>query len=281
VRERRVSTDHHTVSRRVRGLAVYDRHAESAPTGRVVLVHGAMDRGASFVKVSRRLPDVEVVRYDRRGYGRSADLGPGALAEHVADLLAVIDERPATVVGHSYGGVIAVLAARARPDLVPAVGAFEPPMPWTPWWPGHSAGGSAVLVAGEGGPGAAAEAFLRRMIGDERWDKLPPSTKADRRAEGSALLAELTEMRAVDALFDPADLTGPVVAGRGSAGAAHHRRAAEHLAVEAPDGELVVIDGAGHAAHSTHPAAFAGLVRRVLVRAADVGLVERDPAVGR
>ena len=44
-------------------------------------------------------------------------------------------ERPATVVGHSYGGAVAMLAAVRRPDLVTALGLFEPSMQWAPWWP--------------------------------------------------------------------------------------------------------------------------------------------------
>ncbi len=261
------------VTRRVRGVAVYDRHRPSTgdptdgATHRVVLVHGSMDRGASFVKVGRRLDDLEVVRYDRRGYGRSVEAGAGTVADHVADLLAVLDDRSAVVVGHSFGGVLAILAALARPDLVPAVGAYESPMPWAPWWPRTSAGARAVETAGAHGADAAAEAFLRRMIGDERWERLPRATKDARRAEGEALLTELREMRATEALYDPAQLPFPVVAGRGSVGDAHHREAADRLAAAAPLGELVVIDGAGHAAHSTHPDEFAALVRRAVDRA--------------
>lgn len=258
------------VTRRLDGVAVYDRPVAAGapvPAARLVVVHGSLDRGASFAKATRRLPDVEVTRYDRRGYGRSVDVGPGTVDQHVDDLLAVLDERPAVVVGHSFGGVLAVLAARRRPDLVPAVGAFESPMPWAPWWPRSSAGSRAVLTAGEQGAEAAAEAFLRRMIGDERWERLPPSTKEARRAEGAALLAELREMRSVGPLYDPAELTFPLVVGRGTTSDPHHIQAADVLAAGAPHAELVVIDGAGHAAHSTHPDAFAGFVARVLAAA--------------
>ncbi|MFN8038150.1 MAG: alpha/beta hydrolase [Acidimicrobiales bacterium] len=255
------------VTRRLDGVAVYDRPAApgaATPPARLVVVHGSLDRGASFAKATRRLPDVEVTRYDRRGYGRSVDAGPGTVDQHVDDLLAVLDERPAVVVGHSFGGVLAILAAQRRPDLVPAVGAFESPMPWAPWWPRSSAGSKAVLTAGEHGAGAAAESFLRRMIGDERWERLPPSTKEARRAEGAALLAELREMRAVGPLYDPAELTFPLVVGRGTTSDAHHRESADRLAAGAPHARLLVVDGAGHAAHSTHPDAFAGFVAAAL-----------------
>ena len=47
---------------------------EAGPPGAppVVLVHGAMDRSAGMLRLSRRLDETHrVLRYDRRGYGRS------------------------------------------------------------------------------------------------------------------------------------------------------------------------------------------------------------------
>jgi pimeloyl-ACP methyl ester carboxylesterase len=62
------------------------RRAPDAPAGpAVVLVHGAMDRAASFGRVMRRLGDLDVVAYDRRGYAGSLGTGPATtLAEHAA-----------------------------------------------------------------------------------------------------------------------------------------------------------------------------------------------------
>ena len=120
----------------VDGLAVYHHRPHPTPAGaapRVVMLHGSMDRGASFLKVTRRLPELEVLRYDRRGYGRSVGAGICAsMDEQVDDLLSVIGAEPAVVVGHSLGGVIALVAAVRRPDLVPLVAAprrGHPPCP--------------------------------------------------------------------------------------------------------------------------------------------------------
>ena len=44
--------------------------------------------------------------------------------EQVDDLLAVIGGEPTVVVGHSLGGVIGLVAAVRRPDLIPSVAAF-------------------------------------------------------------------------------------------------------------------------------------------------------------
>jgi pimeloyl-ACP methyl ester carboxylesterase len=225
-----------------------------------------MDRSSSFAKLQRKLEGCTVVRYDRRGYGRSLDLGPPTSFPHqVDDLLDVLAERRAVLVGHSLGGVIALATAVQRPDLVAAVLAYESPMPWTAWWPNDSAGS---VVSDDGDPADKAEAFMRRMIGDERWLRLPPPTRADRRAEGAALVAELRSVR--DALhppYDPAAVAVPVLAVHGTTSKPHHTRTAVALADLVPGAELAVIEGAGHGAHASHSDDLAALVRRALALA--------------
>lgn len=236
-----------------------------APRAHVVFVHGALDRATSFERTRRRLADVDTTTYDRRGYGRAVDADPPARAfqDHVDDLLACIDDRPTVVVGHSLGGDIGLAAAVQRPDVVRAVVSYEAPMPWEPWWPQDTAGAAAVQA---GDPAAAAEAFMRRMIGDQRWQRLPERTKEARRREGVALLADLAGLRA-GRPFDPAEVRVPVVVGVGSQSRPHQVDAAPRLVASLPDAELVVIEGASHGAHLSHPAEFADLVRRALARA--------------
>lgn len=233
----------------------------------VVLIHGSLDRSAAFARVQRHLEDLRVVRYDRRGYGRSLHMGPAiSFATQVDDLLGVVGERPAVLVGHSLGGVIALALAQQRPDLVRAVVAYESPMAWTSWWPSATAGSAAITAAGD--PQEAAERFMRRMVGDERWERLPARTRAQRRAEGPALVAELASIRdAAHPPYVPEAVPVPVVAAHGTASAAHHRRTAEVLAERAPHAVLEVVEGAGHGVHLSHPAALAGLARGALARA--------------
>lgn len=229
----------------------------------VVLVHGSMDRSTSFGRTSRLLGDLHVVTYDRRGYGHSpTDQPHETLAGHVADLLEVADGRPCAVVGHSYGGDVALMAAIERPDVVLAVGAFEAPMPWAPWWPADSAGGAAVAAPS---PEDAAEAFMRNVVGERIWTRLPRATREARRSEGVTLLAEMRSIRA-EAPFDPAEVPVPVVAGCGTASERRHQESAARLADVAADAELHPIEGAGHGAHMSHPAEFAAFVRRVVER---------------
>ena len=235
----------------------------------VALVHGAMDRSGGMLRVRRALQaSCRVLRYDRRGYARSLAAGPAAsFDQQVDDLAGLLRGRTAVLAGHSLGAVVCLALAAHRPDLARAVLAYEAPAMWASWWPappdptGAGGGDGRADTAAED----AAERFLRRMIGDDNWLRLPPTTRAERRAEGRTLLAELQSVRPpAPAPYDPADVAVPVVAAFGSESRPHHMRATEELARAVPHGELHVIDGASHGAHLSHPAEFADLVRRAL-----------------
>ncbi len=247
-------------------LWVEEAGPEDAPL--VVLVHGSMDRSTSFSKVVRRLSDLHTVVYDRRGYAASLDVGPPfTAAQQLDDLLFVMQERAGVVVGHSYGGNVALAAAQSRPDLVRAVGVFEAPMPWTGWWPQTSGGYSVVKQSrADDDPADISERFMRRMIGDERWERLPPATRDSRRAEGAALVGEIVDL-ATNAPYEPEEIMAPVVTARGQHGADHHRRSTEELFSTLPDPTMVTISEAGHGAHTTHPDEFAAFVRLVVATA--------------
>lgn len=242
-------------------------HDPGGDVATIVLVHGSLDRSSAFARVQRHLEDLRVLRYDRRGYGRSLHAGTApSIADQVDDLAAVVGERPAVVVGHSLGGVVALSLAQRAPELVRAVVAYESPRAWAPWWPDQSAGSVAMRASRD--PSDVAERFMRRMIGDERWEALPERTRAQRRAEGPALVADLRSIRDTAAVpYEPERLTVPVVAAHGTASAPHHRRTAEELAELAPHAELMVVEGAGHGVHLTHPASLAALARRALALA--------------
>jgi len=237
----------------------------------VVLVHGSLDRAGSFARVTRRLRDLHTVAYDRHGYHRSRSDLPvhGSLEGHIDDLLDVVDGRPAVVVGHSYGGTLALGAALGPggPGSILAVAAYEPPLPWLGDWAtrGGTRTARAPAPAGDD-PALVAERFFRRMVGDTAWERLPEATRAARRADGAALAAELAAIRVDEPPFDVLALTVPAVFGRGTASLPHHLAAVSWLVGHVPGSELVVIEGAGHGAHLTHPDAFASFVRTAVAR---------------
>jgi pimeloyl-ACP methyl ester carboxylesterase len=234
----------------------------------VVLVHGAMDRAGGMLRVRRALePTCRVLRYDRRGYARSLGTGPPtSFDQQVDDLALLLDGRPAVVAGHSFGALVALALAEQRPELVRAAVAYEGPKSWASWWPGAAA----TVAAGEPAPEDTAEWFMRRMIGDVMWDRLPESMRAERRAEGPTLVAEMRSVRPPNPPpFEPSAITVPVLAAFGGETRPHHMRATDELAGAVPRGELRIVEGAGHGAHLSHPAAFADLVRRALELASE------------
>lgn len=231
----------------------------------VALVHGSMDRSTGMLKLSRQLDRTcRVLRYDRRGYGRSIPHdGPFGIDQQVCDLVALLDGRPTVLIGHSYGGDVALATASRHPGLVSGVAVYEAPLSWLPWWPSHTAGGFASANAAD--PVSAAEGFMRRMIGEARWEGLPERTRATRRLEGAAMVGELVDLRA-HAAWEADRIRVPVVAGHGTKASAHQVRGTTEVAASVADGELVVLDGCGHDAPLSHAMLFADLIVRPLLR---------------
>lgn len=231
---------------------------------RIVLVHGTLDRSAGLARLARRLGDEFVVtRYDRRGYGRSADVaGPRSVEANVADLVGVIESGPSpvTLFGHSFGGNVCLAAAQQRPDLVRAVAVYESPLSWRPTWE-RSDGSDPAAWSDD--PDEAAERFMRRLLGDRRWERLPAQTRADRRAEGAAMVAELTDLAAASP-WDPQHITVPVVPIYGERGLDRHRIAMETIASEIESAApAIAIDDANHFGPNARASAVADVIRTV------------------
>ncbi|MGU3435715.1 alpha/beta fold hydrolase [Actinomycetes bacterium M1A6_2h] len=99
----------------------YEVHGEG---DRVVLLHGALAGASSF---GAQIPDLAAAGFqvwvpERRGHGHTPDV-PGPLtyqvmADDTIRFLDLVVGGPAHLVGWSDGGVVAVLVAMARPDLV-------------------------------------------------------------------------------------------------------------------------------------------------------------------
>lgn len=220
-------------------------------------VHGAMDRSAAFLRVMRCLPDVEHLAFDRRGYGRSTKLGPAEhFSQHVDDLILLLEDRPAVVVGHSAGGIVALAAAEARPDLVQAAVVFEAPRSWADWWPAADPPVQSLT------PEETVDRFMRSVAAKE-WDEMAELARASRYRSGAALQADFSQMEEAP-LYDATRIEVPVVYGYGTPRDWRHFLVSEELQHELAHCERHTIDNCDHGAHMTHPKEFSQLIRRGL-----------------
>jgi pimeloyl-ACP methyl ester carboxylesterase len=233
-------------------LHVEEFRAAVADAPLVVLVHGLDDSSLSFAKVVDELvPDVAVVTYDRRGWGRSRDARLAeSLEEHARDLLAVIDGRPATVVGHSYGGAVSMLAAILDPAAIRSLALFESTLSWTEFWPD------------------------RRIIDEQRADEVGhasagledrPRRTVEQRARDREVLAHDSALaKNVTVPFE--QLRVPLLIGSGGLSARWRREMMVRLS-EITAAEIVVVEGAGHTAPRMQPQRFAEFARRAVALA--------------
>ncbi len=107
------------------GLSLYVERVGSGPP--VLLVHGSVTGARLTWREQLPLADRwTLLLVDRPGFGESPALARSDF-EAEAPLLADLLDDPAHVVAHSYGGVIALLAAAMRPAGVRSLTVVEPP----------------------------------------------------------------------------------------------------------------------------------------------------------
>ncbi len=99
-------------------------------TGRPVLaLHGVTGHAGRFRGLAARLPALRVHAVDLRGHGRSSWTPPWSIEQHVVDVLATLDALGlprVPVVGHSFGGAVALHLARAAPERVERLVLVDP-----------------------------------------------------------------------------------------------------------------------------------------------------------
>lgn len=99
----------------------------------VLLVHGGLSNASLAWQELRDALSVDhrLIAVDRRGHGESRQLpGPYTISGDAADLLAVADELGLAtfhIVGHSYGGLVALELCRRAPRRLDSLHLIEPP----------------------------------------------------------------------------------------------------------------------------------------------------------
>ena len=132
---------------------------------RLVLVHGSVVNGRATWSAQRPLAErFELVVVDRPGFPPNPPV-PRVDFEADAALVAGLLRDGDHLVGHSYGGVISLLAAALRPDALASLTVIEPPATRValgdPDVDAFAAGGAALYESGaRDEPGGILEDFL-------------------------------------------------------------------------------------------------------------------------
>ncbi|PWD49890.1 hydrolase [Serinibacter arcticus] len=164
----------------------------------VVLVSGALDDGAELRPLAELLADeFTTVVYSRRGRGTSGDAADSSVDDEIGDLRAVVAavvDGPASVVGSSSGGLLALRAAAAGAPISRLV-VWEPPFDVTDGaTPRHRSYSHALAVAlDRGDRGAALELAMRA------WGSPPEVIAGARRSPFWAPLLDLAPTLRYDA----------------------------------------------------------------------------------
>jgi len=242
----------------------------------LVLVHGATADHTAW-RTSGPIFEARHATHaiDRRGRGASGDAPGYAIEREFEDLASVVEavasERggPIDVVGHSYGGRIGLGAALLTGNLRRLV-VYEGAPP-----PGAGRGYQDVgtlarveeLVAA-GDRDEALASFMREIVGmpeDDlaafRADPIWPRRAAAVDTTIRELRAEVSPAASLEAL---GTVRQPVLQIVGGASAPVFGEATRALDARLRNGRVVTIDGARHAAHHTHPEAFAAAIEAFL-----------------
>jgi lipase len=96
----------------------------------ILAIHGLTGHGRRWQTLARRhLPEFAILAPDLIGHGRSSWAAPWSIDANVGALAGLLDaeaDGPVVVVGHSFGGAIALNLAAARPDLIAALVLLDP-----------------------------------------------------------------------------------------------------------------------------------------------------------
>lgn len=249
-----------------------------APDGPpLLLVHGAAADHTTFRVVGPMLASrFDVYAMDRRGRGLSGDALSYAIEREFEDVIAVADAiarargvAAVDVFGHSYGGRCA-LGAALRSEAIRRVTSYEG-APTPPGVRYGNAGQAAELAAmAEAGQlERLLETFMTRVVGmsPAELDRYRSDPVWPRRVAAAGTIARelLVEAGPAAGLELLGGVRQPVLQLLGGDSIEAFAVATWALDERLVDGRVVVIEGAKHAAHHTHPGAVVASVSSFLL----------------
>lgn len=251
----------------MRSHTPYFREVGSGPG--VVCLHANASSSSQWRALMEILaPRYHVLAADSFGAGKSPAWptdGPVLLRDEVALLEPVLARagEPFSLVAHSYGAAVALIAAMERPERIRALALYEPVLfslldAESP--PPNDADGiraavaDAVAALEARDPEGAARCFVDYWMGAGAWERTPQARRAPIVASissvggwGEALIAEPTPLKAFSRL------DAPVLYMIGKDSPASSRGVARLLTRALPNVEVLEFEGLGHMGPVTHP----------------------------
>jgi len=93
---------------------------------RIVCLHGVTSQGRHFARLAEKLPGFHVQAPDLIGHGSSPYEPPWDLETHAGAVVETVGAAPAILIGHSFGGRLALELAARAPKLVPKLVLLDP-----------------------------------------------------------------------------------------------------------------------------------------------------------
>jgi len=255
---------------RINGVDLFVRRFGDPALPMLVIVHGGPGWDHSYLLPAAALRDIrQVVFFDLRGCGlssRTAELQPHLIADDVAELIG--PGRTADVLGHSYGGGVAMRVADQHPGrvrgLILSSTTAYPEMSFPGRWD--------LDVPRKDVDGAFARAKAEADIATTIW-------RRDRAEEWRAVLAGVRFSSAWDRPYaegrlaparppdPPAALSDhPVLILHGEHDRTFPAAAAERLHEAVPGSTLRIVPEAGHMPQFDNPVAWLTAIREFLAR---------------
>jgi pimeloyl-ACP methyl ester carboxylesterase len=242
----------------------------------LVLVHGTTADHTRWLPV---LPTFEqyftVYAVDRRGRGGSGDAEQYAIEREFEDIVALVNsiEEPVFLLGHSYGAICSLEAARRTTHLRKLV-LYEPPIPTSiEIYPREVVGRIQALV-NEGDREGAVTTFMKDVarVPPHEMDILRAAPNWPARVAAAHTI--LREMRGSNEyVFEPTQfraLKTPTLLLLGGDSPAFLKAGIEAVHAALPDSRVVVLPGKQHTAMNTAPELFTSEVLQFLAQESQI-----------
>jgi pimeloyl-ACP methyl ester carboxylesterase len=252
----------------------------------VICLHGSASSPRQWHPLGERLsPRFRVVAPGLIGYTDGppwSEPGPLTLSEEAAWIERWLDAAAAPVhlVGHSYGGAVALKVAQRRPERVRSLALYEPVL--FHLLTGEARAEIAALEAQiaaaceAGNAAAAARVFVNYWSGADAWQRMPPAQQGAVTQRMHKVVAEFKAVfgERVDASAYTR-LRMPILVLSGTQTCMPAARVAQLAQAIIPAGRCIEMSGLGHLGPVTHPDEVNALIVRFLDAHRDESRVRR------